>query len=147
MNGSRILSRQGRRLLQIGLVMLLFLSLEGFVIPEFAAPQLGLAARKLAGLQSVLLLALGLLWPRLSLGIAAARIAFWCLVYSAVAILAAYVLGAVWGAGDETMRQAAGGAHGSALQETAILALAYSSPPTGLVAFALVRWGLRGEEV
>lgn len=145
MSASNLLSRQGRRLLQIGVGLLLFLSLEGFVIPQLAAPQLGLSAHKLAGLQSVLLLALGLVWPRLRLGAAASRIAFWLLIYSALAILAAYVLGALWGAGAETMRQAAGAAHGSAFQETVIAVIAYSSAPTGLVSFALILWGLRGE--
>ncbi len=39
------------------------------------------------------------------------------------------------------MRQAAAGAHGSARQEAAIMIVAYSSAPTGLVAFALILWG------
>ena len=136
--------RQGHRLLQIGVILLLFASLEGFAIPELAAPQLGLSAHKLAGVQSVLLLAMGLVWPRLALGAAAARVAFWLLVYSALAILTAYVMGALWGAGAETMRQAAAGAHGTAFQETTIMVMAYSSAPTGLIAFALMLWGLRG---
>ena len=69
--------------------------------------------------------------------------AFWLLVYSAFAILAAYVLGAFWGAGNETMPMAAGVAHGSAVQENMIKVLAYSSAPTGIVSFALILWGLR----
>jgi hydroxylaminobenzene mutase len=144
MNSSEILQRQGLRLLQLGVVLLLFVSLEGFAIPGLAAPQLGLSAHKLAGLQSVLLLALGLVWPRLALGAAVARIAFFLLIYSTLAILAAYVMGAVWGAGGETMRQAAQGAHGTASQEMAITVAAYSSAPTGIVAFAFILWGLRG---
>lgn len=140
---SELLARQGRRLMQVGIVLLLFLSFEGLAIPSLHAPQLGLSAHKLAGLQSILLLALGLVWPRLALSEAAARAAFWLLIYSALAILAAYVAGAVWGAGAETMRQAAGGAHGSTLEERAIMVLAYSSAPTGIAAFALILWGLR----
>jgi len=92
MSASSLLDRQSRRLLQIGVVFLLLTSFEGFAIPGFAAPQLGLSAHKLAGLQSVLLLALGLAWPRLRLGAEASRAAFWLLVYSSLAILAAYVL-------------------------------------------------------
>ncbi|TGR94553.1 hydrogenase, partial [bacterium M00.F.Ca.ET.191.01.1.1] len=46
----------------------------------------------------MLLLALGLLWPRLDLGVAMSRIAFWFLIYSALAILAAYVMAGLWGA-------------------------------------------------
>jgi hydroxylaminobenzene mutase len=36
--------------------------------------------------------------------------------------------------------------HGSAFQETLIKVLAYSSAPTGIMAFALVLWGLRVPE-
>jgi hydroxylaminobenzene mutase len=143
MDIANMLSRQGRRLLQIGVALLLALSLEGFAIPNLASAQLGLSAHRLAGLQSVLLLGLGLVWARLGLGVVASRTAFWLLIYSTFAILGAYVMGAVWGAGSETMRQAAGGAHGSAIQETVIMVLAYSSAPTGLISFALILWGLR----
>jgi (hydroxyamino)benzene mutase len=144
MNAASIdLSRQGQRLLQIGVALLLLLSAEGFAIPHLAAPHLGVAAHKLAALQSVLTLALGLVWPKLNLGAATSRIAFWLFIYAAFAILAAFVMGAVWGAGNETMPLAAGTAHGSAFQETVIRVVAYSSAPTGLISFALILWGLR----
>ncbi len=143
MDDSRTLARQGHRLLQVGVLLLLFTSLEGFAIPVLAAPPLGLSAHKLGGLQSVLLLALGLVWPKLDLGAKTASIAFWLLIYSTFAILAAYVMASLWGAGAETMPLAAGTAHGSAVQEAVIKVAAYSSAPTGLTAFALVLWGLR----
>src|SRR5215471_12754339 len=128
-----LLVRQGRRLLQLGVVLLLFVSFEGFVIPNLASPRLGLSLHTLGALQSVLLLALGLVWPQLDLGFSTARIAFWLLIYSTFAILAAYLMAATWGAGNETMRLAAGTAHGSDFQEGAIRVVAYSSAPTGLV--------------
>src|SRR5262249_48382209 len=95
----------------------------------------------------VLLLALGLAWPRLNLGDVASRIAFWLLVYSTFAILAAYVLGSFWGAGNETMPMAAGMAHGSPARGGIIKVVAYSSAPTGIVCFALILWGLRVSNV
>src|SRR5262249_58337517 len=115
----------------------------GFVIPSFSASRLGLSAHTLGGLQSVLLLALGLAWTRLKLGDAALRAAFWLLVYSTFAILAAYVLGAYWGAGNETMPMAAGAAHGSPPQEGGIKVVAYSSAPAGIVSLSLVLLGVR----
>jgi len=138
-----MLPRQGHRLLQIGVVLLVVSSLEGFAIPYLAAPRLGLSAHTLSALQGVLLLALGLVWPRLELGATTSRIAFWLLIYSALAILAAYLTAATWGAGNETMPLAAGAAHGSAFQEAVIKVVAYSSAPTGLISFALILWGLR----
>ncbi|MER8397210.1 hypothetical protein [Mesorhizobium sp. M1348] len=142
MNASNTLSRQGHRL-QIGVALLLFSSFEGFAIPYLAAPRLGLSAHTLSALEGVLLLALGLTWSRLNLGAAMSRIAFWLLIYSALAILAAYVIASAWGAGNETMPLAAGAVHGSAFQEAVIKGVAYSSAPTGLISFVLILWGPR----
>jgi len=134
-------------LLQLGIVLILYASFEGFVIPYVGSPRIGLSVHTLAALQSILLLALGLLWNRLELGVAAARIAFWCLVYSTFAILAAYTIAAVSGVGIETIVLAGelphGLHHGTAFQETIIKILSYSSAPTGLISFALILWGLR----
>ena len=138
-----MLLRQGHRLLQIGVALFLLTSFEGFVIPSLAAPRLGLSAHSLMALLGVLLIAMGLLWPKLRLGVSTSRLAFWTLVYSSLAIVAAYLLGAIWGAGNSTMPLAAGTAHGSASKETIIKIVAYSSAPTGIVSFALILWGLR----
>jgi (hydroxyamino)benzene mutase len=53
------------RLLQLGVALLLFTSFEGFAIPYFAVPNLGRSVHTLSGFVGVLLLALGLVWPRL----------------------------------------------------------------------------------
>lgn len=138
------LARQGRRLLQIGVLLFLFASFEGFAIPYMASPALGRSTHSLAALLGIMLLALGLAWPMLRLGAAASRVALWLLVYSGLAIVAAFLLAALWGAGKTTM-PLAGAALGSAFQEAAIAAVAYSSAPTGIISFALILWGLRGD--
>ena len=145
MNSS--LFSQGHWLLRVGIIFILYASVEGFVFPYFASPRVGLSVHTLAALEGVLLLALGLLWPRLSLQPFTSRVAFWCLLYSAFAILAAYLIAAISGVGNETIKLAGelphGLHHGSAFQETLIKIFSYSSAPTGLAAFALVLWGLR----
>ena len=142
-----MLARQGQRLLQLAIILLLYASVEGFAIPFFRSQRIGLSTHTLGALQAVLLLALGLVWPRLNLGPTAARIAFGCLVYSALAILAAYTIAAAWGVGNETIRLASelphGLTRGTPLQENVIRILSYSSAPAGLTAFVLVFWGLR----
>lgn len=143
MNPSTGLGRQGHRLLQVGVGLLLFTSFWGFFFPYLASPPLGLSVHKLVSLLATLFLGLGLTWTRLRLGEKSSRTAFWLLLYSAFAIVAAYILGSVWGAGNETMPQAAGSAHGTGLQEMVIRVVAYSSGPTGIIAFALIFWGLR----
>jgi hydroxylaminobenzene mutase len=52
--------------------------------------------------------------------------AFWLFLYGAFAILIAYLLAAIWGAGNETMPLGAGTAHGTVFQENTIRILAYS---------------------
>src|SRR5262249_1964916 len=129
-------ARQGQRLLQLGIVLILYSSFEGFAIPYLSSQRLGLSAHTLSALQGVLLLAQGLVWPRLRLSARAAQIAFWCSIYATLAILAAYTIAAITGVGNETIRLAGelphGLVRGSAGQETVIKVLSYSSAPTGI---------------
>jgi hydroxylaminobenzene mutase len=142
---SNILSRQGGRLLQLGVALFLLTSLEGFIIPAFAVPNLGRSVHTLSAFTGVLFLGMGLMWPRLTFGATAARIAFWFLVYSAFATIAGFILAALWGAGGSIMPIAAQGARGSDFQETMIQFVMYPAGPAGIVAFALILWGLRAK--
>jgi hydroxylaminobenzene mutase len=58
----------------------------------------------LSALQGVFVLAVGLLWPKLKLGMAASWVAFWLFIYGAASILAAYTIAAIWGVSNETWR-------------------------------------------
>jgi hydroxylaminobenzene mutase len=141
-NSPNILVSQGDRLLQVGVALFLFTSFEGFAIPYFASPIVGRSVHTLSALLGLILLAFGLVWPRLRLGVTGSRIAFGFLVYSGLAITAAFFLAAMWGAGQSTM-PLSGAPLGTAVEEAAITAVAYSSAPTGIIAFALILWGLR----
>src|SRR5205085_317410 len=120
MNLAEPLSHQGRRLLQLGVALFLFTAFEGFAIPALASPNLGRSVHTLSGFTGVLFLAMGLVWPMLNLGTAAARVAFWLLVYSALATIAGFIIAALWGAGGSIMPIAAQGARGSDFQERVI---------------------------
>jgi hydroxylaminobenzene mutase len=137
---SKLIAQQGLRLLQLGVALLLFTSFEGFAIPYFAVPNLGRSVHTLSGFVGVLFLALGLVWPRLNLGAAGARVAFWFLIYSALATI---LIAGVWGVGSSIIPLAAGGARGSDFQETVIQIVMYPAAPTGIISFALILWGLR----
>ncbi len=143
-NSSILLSRQGHRLVQLGAALFLFVTLQGLVIQNFAIPSLGRSAHTLSLSSGLVLLAIGLVWQRLSLGVTATRVAFWFLVYSLLATIVAFLLAAIWGAGNTVLPLAAGSAHGTALQENVIAAVLVSTLPTGIIAFALILWGLRG---
>ena len=143
MNSSNLLSRQGHRMLQIGIALFVFSGLEGFAIPYLPVPLLGRSVHTLSALQGVMILALGLFWPRLNLGATASRIAFWTYIYSSFATLIPFVMAAIWGAGNTTIPLAAGAARGSALQEAIINVVLYSAAPPFFISMALILWGLR----
>lgn len=141
---SPTLLSQGHRLIQVGVVLFLFTSFQGFAVPYFAAPTLGRSVHTLSGFTGVLLLAMGLVWPRLDLGATASRLAFWLLIYSALATIAGFVIAAVLGAGASIMPIAAAGARGTNAQELLIQLVMYPAAPAGIISFALILWGLRG---
>ena len=148
MDDAEDLSRTGRLLLRVGLGLIVYAALEGFVIPLLAAPRIALSVHTLAGFEGVFLLAQGLMWPQLRLSARASAIAFWLSVYATLAILAAYTFAAASGSGLETIHIVGEAPHGlrqgDALQEAIVRILAYSSAPTGLVAYAIMAFGLRG---
>ena len=138
------LSCQGHRLVQLGVALFLFVTLQGLVIQNFAVPSLGRSAHTVSLSSGLVLVGIGVVWQRLRLGATATRIAFWFLVYSLLATIVAFLLAAIWGAGNSVLPLAAGVAHGTPFQETTISVVLVSTLPTGIIAFALILWGLRG---
>jgi (hydroxyamino)benzene mutase len=134
--------RQGHRLLQLGVGLFLLASLQGLVIQSFAVPSLGRSVHTLAIVTGLLLVALGVVWPRLGLHAVALRLAYWSLVYSSLITIVAFLLAAIWGAGKSFLPLAAGSAHGSTGQEAIIGIALVSAAPTGIISFALILWGL-----
>ena len=138
-----VLAHQGHRMLQLGIWHFVFSAVEGFAIPFLPSPPLGRSVHTLSALQGVMLLVLGLFWPRLRLGPTSARVAYWTYIYSSVATLVPYIMAAVWGAGNTTIPIAAGPARGTPTQERTINVIIYTAAPTFFVSMALVLWGLR----
>ena len=136
-------SSEGRRMLQLGILLLLFGLLVGFAVPLFAAPRLGLTAHVLGVTQGILLIVIGLLWPKLKLTRTASGIGFWMVVYGCFISWAVTVLAAAWGAGSSMMPIAVGQAHGSATQEGIITVGLVTSAAALTAATILVLWGLR----
>jgi (hydroxyamino)benzene mutase len=63
-----MLERDGRRLLRLGVVLVLVGLFTGLAIPALAVPRLGLSAHISGVLGGLVLIVLGLLWPKLRLG-------------------------------------------------------------------------------
>jgi hydroxylaminobenzene mutase len=139
------LARQAHRLIQIGVALFLVTSLQGFTVQYFTVPNLGRSVHTLMGFTGLMLLALGLAWPKLKLTPRPSWVTFWFLIYSALATIAGFVIAGLLGAGSSIIPIAAAGARGSDAQELLIQLVMYPAAPTGIVSFALILWGLRGK--
>jgi hydroxylaminobenzene mutase len=136
-------ANQARRLVQIGIALFLAAALLGLAIPQFAVPRVALSAHLVGILQGIVLVVVGLIWPRLYLTSRQFALAFWLIVYQAVAAPLSNLLAAAWGAGNSIIPIAAGAAHGSAGQEAVVNLGLRSAGVALIVALILVLWGLR----
>lgn len=144
MNTAQRSRRQGRRLLQVGILLFLGALLVGLFVPKFAVPRLGLATHLLGVTQGLFLLAAGLLWPQLKLSRTLSAAGFGLAIYGCLAAWLANLFAAISGAGNTLLPMAAGQAHGSAAQELLIMAGLRTSAVALLAAALLILWGLRG---
>lgn len=136
-------TRQAMWLLRAGIALFLAAALLGLAISHFTVPRLALSGHLIALLQGIFLVVLGLLWPRLSLTPIQASLAFWLLIYQAVAAPVANLLAAAWAAGNSIVPMAAGAAHGSAAQEAVINIGLRSAGAALIVGLLLILWSLR----
>lgn len=137
------LSRQGRRLLQVGSFLFFLALLTGLVVQKFTVPRLGLSAHLLGLMQGLFLMVAGLLWPKLTLTRALSKIAVCLIIYGCFAAWTANVLAGIWGAGNSLLPIAAGSARGSVVQEAIISITLRSSAAALIVSVVLIIWGLR----
>lgn len=136
-------SATAHRLLQLGVLLFLIGLVVGLTLPVLANPRMGLASHMEGVMNGLFLIALGLLWPRLTSSAGVQRAAFALAVYGTFANIVATFLSAVWGAGAPMMPIAAGGFTGSSAQELAIRVLLVSLAPADIAACVLVLVGLR----
>lgn len=131
----RVLMRAGVLLFFIGL-------LTGLAVPLMQLPRMALSSHLEGVMNGMLLIILGLLWPRLSLPAWTGTATFWLALYGTFANWLATLLSAAWGAAA-MMPIAGQGATGSPLAEGIVAALLGSLTLAMIVACLLVLWGLR----
>ncbi len=93
--------RQAHRLLLLGAWLLLLGLLTGLLVPVLANPRMGLSSHIEGVLNGMLLLLLGLIWPRLVLSDRWRRIAAACALYGTFANWASMLVAAVLDAGAQ----------------------------------------------
>jgi len=131
-----------RALLQLGVLLFLLGLLTGFAVPALAMPRMGLASHLEGLFNGLLLVALGLMWPRLALGPRARWLTFGLAVYGAFANWFATLFSAATGAGG-MMPLAAAGRTGDAASEAIVGFLLISLSLAMVVVCGFVLWGLR----
>ena len=132
------------RLLQAGVTLFLLGLLTGLVVPVVANPRMGLSSHLEGVMNGMVLVGLGLLWPRLRLGVSAQRAGFWLAMYGTFVNWATTLAAAVWGAGASMMPIAGAGQQGSALRERVIAFGLLSLSVAMLAVCGLLLYGLRG---
>jgi hydroxylaminobenzene mutase len=135
-----------RTLVRLGVVLILLGLLTGLIIPELANPRMGLASHIEGVLSGMLLMVMGLVWPRLNLDPGMLRAAFWLLAYGAFANWFNPLLGAFWAAGSSMMPMAGRGHLGTPLQESIIGFLSVTMALALLCGVVLAFLGLRGTD-
>jgi len=83
-----------------------------------ANPRMGLSSHLEGVMNGMLLMVLGLIWPKLSLSVKALKAAYLLTMYGSFANFAAVLIGAITGAGE--MMPMAGGKEGTPIQEILI---------------------------
>ena len=139
-------SLTARHLLQAGALLFVLGLFTGLLVPMMATPRLGLSSHLEGVFNGLLLLLLGLLWPRLLLGRRLRATAFWLALYGTYANWFTTFIAALLGIGGASMPLAAAGAAGGAVQETLVLAALLSLTAAMLAVGMIVLWGLRGTE-
>jgi len=101
-----------KNLMQLGILLFLLGLLTGLAGPKLKNTRMGLASHLQGVMNGMLLIILGLLWPRLGLSHVWLAVTFWLIVYAAFANWVATLLAAAWGAG--TLMPIAAGGHKAA---------------------------------
>lgn len=131
-----------RGLLVAGVLLLMLGLLTGLGIGAMENPRMGLSSHMQGITNGLLLIALGLLWPHMTLPDMARTSLYWLALYGTFANWLATLLAGIWGAGEKIMPIASAGHSGTQLQELAVSGLLLSLTLAMLLACTLALWGL-----
>lgn len=139
-----IAQRIGHRLIQLGVLLFLLGLMTGFVVPVLALPRMGLASHLEGLMNGIFLMALGLVWPRLSLPAFWHQVSFWLAVFGTFANWLAVLLSAFWGAAA-TMPIIGGGATGAPIHEQIVFVLLMTLSIAMVALCVILLAGLRSQ--
>lgn len=133
-------------LLRHAFILILISLIGALFIPAMVVPRLGVSAHTIGVLGGVLLIGIGIIWPRFVLSPRQTLLHKWSWLYVAYINWFACFLGGLFGSGSITP-VASGGHVGPPLVELAVSVMLTSVAPVSFLAVALSLWGLRAGAV
>lgn len=134
----------GRKLVRYGILLFLMGLLTGFAIPTLENPRMGLSSHLEGTLNGMLLILLGIIWPKLRLSNRVLKWGYGLALFGTFANWATTLLAAIWGAGSAMMPFAGGDNYGLAWQEVIIKLGLTSLSIAMIIVSGILLWGMRG---
>lgn len=119
MKNEHSMRKQASNLLFAGFLLFLLGLITGLIVPVFASPRLGVSSHIEGVLNGIFLIALGLVWPRLTLSVKASQITYWLALYGTFANWFGILVAAVFNAG-KMLGVMAGGTEGPPVAEAVV---------------------------
>ena len=133
----------GRKLIFYGILLFLLGLLTGFIIPLLQNPRMGLSSHLEGTMNGMLLIIIGLIWPKINLS---NKLYLWCFILALFGTFSNWLttlLASLWGAGSKMMPIVGGGLQGTALQEGIIKFGLISLSISMLVVCIILLWGMK----
>jgi hydroxylaminobenzene mutase len=131
------------KLLRYGVLLFLFGLITGFIIPVMQNPRMGLSSHLEAIMNGMLLILLGLLWPKLHLSPRTLSWGYYLSLFGTFTNWITTLFAGIWGAGAEMMPIAGKNFSGAAWQEGLIQFGLISLSLAMIIVSVIVLWGLR----
>lgn len=142
MNTSTNQLRQGERLIYFGVLLFLSGLIVGLIVPVIANPRMALSSHLEGVMNGMLLMILGLIWPRLRLSERWLKTAFFLSIYGTFANWLGILIAAIFNAG-KMLNVAANGSEGTPVAEAFVMFCLISLTLAMLAVSVILLIGLR----
>lgn len=133
----------GIKLIRLGILLFLLGLITGFIIPILENPRMGLSSHLEGTMNGMLLMILGIIWPKIKFSNKLSGISFSLAIFGTYTNWLTTLLAGIWGAGSEMMPIAGGNLVGTSFQELLIkFGLVTVSVSMVLVCF-IILWAMR----
>lgn len=136
-------SEPGRQLIWFGVLLFLLGLLTGLALPAMENPRMGLSSHLEGTMNGMLLIILGLVWPKLNLPKSVLSWGYGLALYGTFTNWLTTLLAALWGAGSEMMPFAGNNLTGAEWQEGLIKFGLISLSLAMIIVCVLILWGLK----